>query len=405
MRGGIKTSPSILPTMDEIHTDIHPDIIRGLEGVYFTQSKICKVDGAAGKLYYEGYSIETLAENSSFEEVCFLLLNGRLPEKQEFKDFVKEMKDQRQIPKPILKIIKEMAGKSHPMDILRTAVSALPAYDANAYTMTKEENIRKSISMISKFGSIAAAIGRAMKDEKYIKPKKSLSHAANFLYMFQGKVPDEKSAKILDLMLIIHAEHSSNASTFATLVTGSTLADIYAAVTAGVAALKGPLHGGADEAALKMMYAIGTPDNTEKYIDEALAGKQKIMGFGHRVYKAYDPRAKIIRVHLEELQNHASPEVRNLTAIALRAEKMMIDKLSKTKGIWPNVDFFSGPVYTAIGVPPELFTPLFAVSRVPGWCAHMIEYWDNERILRPLEEYTGKLDLVYVPINKRASSQ
>jgi citrate synthase len=381
--------------------EAQPAIIHGLEGVYFTESKICKVDGTAGKLYYRGYSIETLAKNSSFEEVCYLLLYGKLPTRADFKEFNKIMKQERKLEKQILKIITNMAGKAHPMDVLRTAVSSLSAYDDKAYEHSKDANLIKSISIISKFGTITAAIARKLKDQKYITPKKSLGHAANILYMMNGTVPSEADAKTLDLMLILHAEHSSNASTFATLVTGATLADIYAAITSGCGALKGPLHGGADEAALKMMYAIGTPEKTEQYLDEALAGKQKIMGFGHRVYKEYDPRAKIIREKLEELQNSASPDVRNLTAIALTAEKIMIDKLGKTKGIWPNVDFFSGPVYTEIGIPPELFDTVFATSRVPGWCAHMIEYWENNRIIRPLEKYTGSLDLEYVPIGKR----
>ena len=234
---------------------------------------------------------------------------------------MKLLKEERTVPKPIMKMIAELNGKAHPMDILRTAVSALPAYDQEAYEGSPEANFRKSIRLIAKFSTITAAIGRYAKGEKPVKPKRSLTHAENFLYMLTGDVPDEKSARLLDTMLILHAEHSSNASTFSVLVTGSTLADLYAAITSGVATLKGPLHGGADEAALKMIRAIGSPENTEKYIDEALAGRQKIMGFGHRVYKTYDPRARIIRADLEELQNTASPEVRNLTGIALAAEK------------------------------------------------------------------------------------
>jgi citrate synthase len=202
-------------------------------------------------------------------------------------------------------------------------------------------------------------------------------------------------------MFIIHAEHSSNASTFGTMVAGSTLADIYAAITAGIAVLKGPLHGGADEAALKMMKQIGDPGNTESYIEGALAGKQKVMGFGHRVYKAYDPRAKIIKEYLISLQSGASTELKNYTEIALRAEKMMVEKLGQSHGIWPNVDFFAGPVYIAAGIPIDIFTPIFAASRSAGWCAHMIEYWQNNRLFRPLEKYTGQIDLQYEPIAKR----
>ena len=372
-------------------------IFRGLEGVSFSESSICKVDGVNGKLYYRGYSIEELAENSTFEEVCYLLLYGKLPKKAELSSFTKRLIAERELNDETINIIKKMRKKAAPMDTLRTAVSMLPAYDGDAYGNSEESNIRKSISLISKIGSITAVIGNG----SYIEPNPELSHAANFLYMLKGKVPSENDSKTLDLMMLLHAEHSSNASTFSALVTGSTLADIYAAITSAIATLKGPLHGGADEAALRMMEKIGKPEKTEDYINKALEGKERIMGFGHRVYKAYDPRARIIRKELERLQKSSSNKVRNLTGIAFHAERMMIERLGKTKGIWPNVDFFSGPVYTSIGIPAGIFTPLFAVSRIPGWCAHLLEYWKNNRLLRPLETYVGKLDLKYVPIGKR----
>ena len=378
-----------------------PHIIHGLEGVYFTESKICKVDGTLGKLYYRGYPIGALAANSSFEEVCYLLLNGALPTKKQLRAFESHMKAERKLPRHIVKTIAEMTGKAHPTDILRTAVSSLPTYDTEAYEKSQDANLRKSVRLISKMASITATIGRFMCGGKYVYPKRKLSHSANFLYMLTGKAPEEKQAKLLDTMMILHAEHSTNASTFATLVTGSTLADLYAAITSGIAALKGPLHGGADEAALLMLRAIGKPENTEAYVEHALEDKQRIMGFGHRIYKTYDPRARIIKADLEALQSSASEEIRDLTAIALRVEKLMIDKLGQSRGIWPNIDFFAGPIYTEMGIHPDLFTPLFAVSRVPGWCSHMLEYWQNNRLLRPLELYTGPLDLEYVPISKR----
>jgi citrate synthase len=378
-----------------------PIIEPGLEGVYFTRSHICKVDGTNGRLYYRGYAINLLAGNSTFEEVCYLLLNGQLPDSSELLDFEKQLRAERELPEQIIAMVSEMAAKADPMDVARSAISSLPAYDKEAYESSSEANMRKSIRLISKLASIVAAIARFRSGSEYVRPKASLGHAENFLYMMNGEEPEARKAKLLDTMLILHAEHSSNASTFSTLVTGSTLADLYAAVTSGMGTLKGPLHGGADEAALKMMRAIGKPENTEKYIEEALAGKQRIMGFGHRVYKTYDPRARIIREDLIAMQEDESEEVRNLTAIALRAERMMIERLGQSKGIWPNVDFFSGPVYTYIGIPIELFTPLFAVSRMPGWCAHMMEYWQNNRLLRPLEEYVGPLDLNYIPMNER----
>ena len=380
--------------------DESQEIHKGLEGIYFTESKICKVDGQGGRLYYRGYPIEALALKSSFEEVCYLLLYGKLPNKPELNNFISGMKGERSLPKEVINLIKETSGRAHAMDIARTAISILPAYDKNAYDASEEANMGKAVKLISKLASIVAAIGSSSRG-RYTAPDNSLSHAENFLYMLTGKKPDKEKARLLDTMLILHAEHSSNASTFSSLVTGSTLADLYASVTAGMATLKGPLHGGADEAALKMMKEIGEPENTERYINEALNGKARIMGFGHRVYKTYDPRAKIIKAELELLQNDASKEVSNLTRIALTAEQLMVEKLGKTKGIWPNIDFFAGPVYTWIGIAPELFTPLFAASRVPGWCAHMIEYWRSNRLLRPLERYTGQVDLEYIEIEDR----
>ncbi len=378
-----------------------PHISSGLEGVYITESSICKVAGQQGRLYYRGYPIGALSKNSNFEEVTYLLLLGRLPTSAELAGFKSQLADARDLPKGVVDIIKEMSGKSHPMDILRTATSSLSAYDPEVADPSPEANLRKSIRIISKMSSIVATIGRINSGGSYVTPDKSMSHEENFLYMLNAKKPDKRQVDIMRDMFIIHAEHSSNASTFGTMVAGSTLADIYSAITAGISVLKGPLHGGADEAALKMMKAIGNPDNTESYIESALAGKQKIMGFGHRVYKAYDPRAKIIKEYLVSLQPDSSEEVKNYTAIALRAEKMMLDKLSTSHGIWPNVDFFAGPVYVAAGIAPELFTPIFAASRSSGWCAHMIEYWQNNKLFRPLEAYTGKLDLEYVPIDKR----
>lgn len=380
---------------------VEPRIESGLEGVYFTKSHICKVDGIGGRLYYRGYSIDVLAKNSTFEEVCYLLLNGQLPGFSQWQAFDAQLKAERNLPPEIISMISQMALKADAMDVARTAISSLPAYDKEAYDGSREANLRKSIKLIAKIASIVAAVGRFRAGKTHIAPDPALGHAENFLYMLNGKKPAPRKAKLLDKMLILHAEHSSNASTFSTLVTGSTLADLYAAVTSGIGTLKGPLHGGADEAALRMMKAIGRPENTEQYIEEALAGKQRIMGFGHRVYKTYDPRARIIKEELLAMQNDEDEEARNLTAIALRAEKMMIERLGTAKGIWPNVDFFSGPVYTFVGIPIELFTPLFAVSRMPGWCAHMMEYWENNRLLRPLEEYAGPLDLDYAPIERR----
>ncbi len=381
--------------------DEQPEIHKGLDGVYVSESTICKVDGAQGRLYYRGYPIEDIAKNSSYEEASYLLLNGKLPTKSELEDFSAKLKAERELPDKIINLIIESASKSDPMDILRTAVSYLSIYDSDTKTQTKEANIKKAIKLISKTSSIVATIGAAMNGKGYTKPDLSLSHSENFIYMLKGEKPTPDEVKPIEMMFILQAEHSTNASTFATMVAGSTLADLYSAATAGISALKGPLHGGADEEALKMMEAIGDPSNTESYINDALAGKKKIMGFGHRVYKTYDPRAKIIKGYLLTLQQNPSPEIKKLTEIALRGEKLMIDKLGKTHGIWPNVDFFAGPVYVSVGIKVDLFTPLFAASRMAGWCAHMIEYWEDNKLIRPLELYKGEIDKKYLPISER----
>jgi len=377
------------------------EIKEGLQGVYITKSLICKVDGQEGKLYYRGYKIEDLANYSSYEEVCYLLLYGKLPNSKELSDFIGKMKEERAISENTKEIIRKFSKESQALDVLRTAISSLSAEDSKPYSDNETENIEKAIKIIAKTATISAAINRIKEGKEILEPDNSLNHSANFLYMLTGNKPDKEAEKLIDVMFILHAEHSSNASTFATLVACSTLADIYAGITAGVAALKGPLHGGADEAAVKMMKEIGSPENTENYIDEALAGKKKIMGFGHRVYKTYDPRARILKSYLDTIKGNSNEEINKLIEISLRAEKMMIDRLGKSHGIWPNVDFFSGPLYLHLGIKPELFDTVFASSRTVGWCSHVIEYWRNNKLFRPLEEYVGKVDLQYLPIEKR----
>lgn len=376
-------------------------IEEGLQGVYIDKSTICKVDGQEGKLYYRGYKIEDLANYSSYEEVCYLLLYGKLPNSKELSGFTEKMKGERVISENTKEIIRRFSKESQTLDVLRTAMSSLSADDNKPYSDNENENMEKAVKIISKTATIAAAVARIKEGKDTLEPDSSLNHSANFLYMLTGEKPDKDSEKLMDVMFILHAEHSSNASTFATLVTCSTLSDLYAGVTAGVAALKGSLHGGADEAAVKMMKEIGNPENTENYIEEALAGKKKIMGFGHRVYKTYDPRARILKSYLDKIKGNSNEEINTLIEISLRAEKMMIEKLGKSHGIWPNVDFFSGPLYMHLNITPELFDTVFASSRTVGWCSHVIEYWKDNKLFRPLEEYIGKVDLEYLPIEKR----
>ncbi len=379
-----------------------PEIHYGLEGVYIAESGISKVDGTLGRLYYRGYSIDTLAQNSSFEEVCYLLLYGKLPTEDQLNDLDKKLKKERAISEDTKGLIEGFADKLSPLDLLRTAVSAAAEDDSKPYSDNEAENVEKAIRIIAKMPTVSAAIWRLRNKKDPIEPDSNLGHSENFLYMLSGEKPNAEKAKFMDVMFIIHAEHSSNASTFATLVACSTLADIYSAVTAGVSTLKGPLHGGADEAAIKMMRDIGDPKNTESYINEALAGKKRIMGFGHRVYKTYDPRARILKAYLERAKDSADEDVRKLIEISLIAEKLMIERLGESHGIWPNVDFFAGPLYLWAGVQTEVFDIIFASSRSLGWCTHIIEYWRNNKLFRPLEVYTGELDLEYVPIERRS---
>jgi len=379
-----------------------PTINFGLEGVYVDESSVSLVDGQNGKLWYRGYAIEDLADKSNFEEVAYLLIYGKLPTRSELESFRSELAGKMSLPPEIVELIRTMSGKSHPMDVMRTAASMLSMYDADAMNRDRNATIDKILTLLAKLPLIASTTGRIRKGLQPINPDRNLSIPSNFLYTLTGKKPNDFDAKLIDLMFILHAEHSTNASTFSVLVTASTLADIYSAITTGIGTLRGPLHGGADEAALKMMYAIGDPENTEKYIEEALEGKKRIMGFGHRIYKVYDPRAKIVRRYLEEgLTREPSEEVETLLKIALRAEKLMIEKLGKTKGIWPNIDFFAGPLYRLLGIESEIFTPIFVSSRMAGWGAHILEYWNNNKLFRPLEYYSGPIGNKYVPIEER----
>ncbi len=375
------------------------ELHKGLKGVYITNTELCYIDGQNGKLYYRGYPIEELAAKSNFEETSYLLLNGKLPTKNELENFKKSLIKNREIPEEVSDTIKKIGKIAHPMDTLRSAVSMLSAYDKNITNTKPEENYRRAIELTAKIASIVAMTKRVRENKKIIEPDESLDHAANFMHMM-GLNTDPLSVKTMDVALILHLEHGMNASTFSCVVTASTLADLYASITSGIATLKGPLHGGANEKALAMYRAIGKPENVETYIHESFERKDRIMGFGHRVYKNYDPRAKILRKYMEDIGNR-NGDKENLLKIALKVEDMMIKELGTTKGIWPNVDSFSGVVYNDLGIPIDMFTPIFAVGRIVGWSAHVMEYLKENELLRPLDNYTGKLDLKYVPIENR----
>ena len=371
---------------------------KGLEGIYVKESTLSFIDGAQGRLYYQGYKIEDLAEHSTFEEVAYLLWNGRLPTKNELQELENMLAENRAIPDEVINIMKVMPKNSHPMDILKLAVAALGPFDPELDDGSHEANYRKAIRLTAKFPTIVATWHHIRNGRDPVLPRKDLSHAANFLYMMFGKEPDELSAKVMDVALILHAEHGMNASAFSCVVTASTLSDIYSAIVSGIGTLKGPLHGGANERALKMLMEIGDPSKVEEYINNKLARKERIMGFGHRVYKAYDPRARIFKGYVEKLGQMKGET--KLYEIAKEVERVVIEKLGH-KGIFPNIDFYSGIVYNMLGIPTDLFTPIFAIARVVGWTAHVLEYLKENRLVRPRQYYVGELDKEYIPIDRR----
>jgi citrate synthase len=370
----------------------------GLEGVIAARSTISYIDGQAGRLIYRGIPIEALTEESSFEEVSYLLLRGRLPTSAELDGFDRELKASRAVPETVLRIIGDLPAAS-PMAVLRTAVSAVGLFDPEAEAPSSEANMRKAIRLIAQFATIIAAIYRVRGGQKPIAPRQDLSHAANFLYMLNGAEPDATTARVIDVGLILHADHGFNASTFTARVVYSTESDMYSAITAAIGSLKGPLHGGANEQALRMLREIGTPDGAEAWYKQARAERRRVPGFGHRVYKAYDPRARILKRFAQELAE-VQGEVDSFE-LSAKLEDLVINDLGLTRGIFPNVDFYSASVYHFLGIEPELFTPIFAMSRISGWAAHVLEQQAENRLFRPRSLYEGSMDAPYVPIDQR----
>jgi len=373
-------------------------INRGLDSVYMAETNICFIDGATGRLLYAGLDIADLAPQSSFEETAFILWHRRLPKKAELDELRQQLAENRPIPPEIFEMMKAMPKTAHPMDVLRTAVSGLASYDPELYQNTPDANLRKSIRLTAKFPTITAAYHRLRQGLSVIGPDPGRGIAEDFLRMLLGKEPDELSSKIMDICLILHAEHGMNASTFAAVTIGSTLSDLYSAVVGGIGALKGPLHGGANEEVMKMLLEIRHPDRAPEYVLNALKAKRKLSGFGHRVYKAYDPRATILRdwaLRLSQKKGDTS-----LYETAQAVEAVMLREL-KEKMIYPNVDFYSGIVYHLMGIPHDLFTPMFAIARITGWTAHALEYWEDNRLVRPLDHYIGPNAVEYVPLGRR----
>ncbi len=367
----------------------------GLRGVVAAQSAIGDVDGIEGKLIYQGYDIHDLADNSTFEEVIYLLWNGRLPKQAELDELTAKLRSNYSVPADVVGLMKQFPKTADPMDVLRTAVSSLDFYDQEGHGTDRDPAVLAAVKITGQIGTIAAAWDRIRNGKDPVAPDTSLSIAENFLYMLRGEKPDAEEARMFDIALILHADHELNASTFTTRVVAGTLADMYGAVTAGIAALAGPLHGGANTAVMKSLIEIGEPDKVDAWVADALAQKRKIMGIGHAVYKTEDPRATWLRKFSKQMADKTG--VSKWYEMSQRIEKIMHDE----KGMYPNVDFYSASTYYLMGIPLDLYTPIFAVSRISGWTGHILEQYDNNKLIRPRAEYIGKRDQKYVPIGER----
>ena len=367
----------------------------GLRGVVAAQSAIGDVNGEQGILIYQGYNIHDLAEHSTFEEVVFLLWNGRLPKADELAELKSKFQENYEIPSAVIEMMKTFPTDADPMDVLRTAVSALDFYDKAGHGTDRENAINTAIKLTAQMGTIVTAWERIRSGKDIIAPDKSLTIAENFLYMLRGEKAADDEARIFDVALILHADHELNASTFTTRVVAGTLADMYGAVTAGIAALAGPLHGGANTNVMKMLKEIGSEDKIDQWLDNALAEKRKIMGIGHAVYKTEDPRATWLRKFSKQLgEKKGDLSWYNMSE---KIEKAMLEK----KGMYPNVDFYSASAYYLMDIPLDQYTPIFAVSRISGWTGHILEQYGNNKLIRPRAEYIGERDQKYTPIDER----
>ncbi|ULO05864.1 citrate synthase [Paenibacillus sp. 19GGS1-52] len=366
---------------------------KGLEGIVATTSSISSI--VDGVLTYRGFDIDDLAENATFEETAYLLWFGKLPTAPELQALQRDLNKFAPIPEQLIAQMKLYPKEANTMAALRSAVSSLALYDAEAEDMSRAANEVKAVKLQAQIPTIVAALARIRKGLEPVAPKESASIAENFLYMLWGKQPDLVSVKALDTALVLHADHELNASTFAGRVTVATLSDIYSGVTSAIGALKGPLHGGANEAVMKMLEEIGSLEAVEPYVRAKLERREKIMGFGHRVYKNGDPRAKhLMKMSLElgTMKNDTT-----LYDMSVKIEEMITGQ----KGLKPNVDFYSASVYTQLGIDRELFTPIFAISRASGWTAHILEQYEDNRLIRPRAEYTGLVEQKYNPIDER----
>ncbi|MDP2326711.1 MAG: citrate/2-methylcitrate synthase [Dehalococcoidia bacterium] len=369
---------------------------RGLNGVYFDRSAVCSIDGRAGELRYRGYSIHDLAERSTFEETAYLLFHGALPTRGQLDLWDAELKAARDLPGPVFDVIRAMLH-GHPMDVLRTAVSSLAAFDPDVADNSPEATLRKSVRLTSQVPMIIAAHHRLRSGLDPVVPRPDLGHAANFLYLMKGEVPSENATRLMDLDLILHAEHGSNASAFTARVVAGTDADLHACVTAAIGALSGPAHGGAAENVMRMAQEIGDPANAAAYVKGLRDRREPVMGFGHRVYRTEDPRAR----HMREGVRRLSQEMEEPKWYAILEAVVEAMRPYARLGVNVNVDFYAGVVYYLHGIPEDLFVPIFAVGRTPGWCVQVLEQYEHNILIRPLTVYSGPPPRDYVAIEER----
>ena len=371
------------------------NIKKGLMGVTVDETAISKVMPEINSLTYRGYAAQDLCANCQFEEVAYLILNGELPNKKQLKKFIKEETKERSLSKGLINILKNMPKKSHPMDVARTAVSFMGLEDKETTSNTPEANLRKTMRIFSKTPTALAAFYRLRKGKKIIAPKKKLSFAENFFHMCFGKVPNKDIVKAFDVSLILYAEHSFNVSTFTARTITSSLSDIHGAIAGAIASLKGPLHGGANTQVMQLLTKIGEIDQIEAHLEEIFTNKEKIMGFGHRVYKTMDPRASILKNLSQSICKQQGQE-----KFYIMSEKIH-EIVSERKGLNPNVDFYSASLYHALGISHDMFTVIFSISRMAGWSAHILEQVKNNRLIRPRAHYSGHELRDFIPMNQR----
>jgi citrate synthase len=368
----------------------------GLEGIVATSSKICFIDGGQGVLSYCGYNIHVLADNATFEEVIYLLWNGKLPSKQELAGLKSALVAERELPIEVIGFLRDVPKGAAPMDVLRSAVSMLSLYDPLAADNSDEANVKKAVKLMARVATLVTSYDRLRKGKEIVPGDSNLGYAANFLATLTGKTPDDLMERVFDVALILHADHELNASTFAARVTAATLSDIYSAVTSAIGALKGPLHGGANEDVIRTLLATNSADEAVEKVKNDLSNKVKIAGFGHRVYRTLDPRAIHLKKMSEELGKRTGHT--ELYEKSARVEQTV----HELKDLNANVDFYSASTYYSLGIPVDLFTPIFAVSRMSGWTAHILEQYRNNRLIRPRADYQGAPDgQKWVPIEQR----